>query len=149
MFTNRYRPVTSTPYYAHKCIAGVAHARTSDSPYNDNLMSVVGKTYYENDKFLLIPSMQDTLLYTSSFEALTMGCFYYDVIPILSSLDVGIHSLSSQNHKILEKLWHLITIMGEQNAFFFLFISSGLSNNTIQFLPQVYVSGVSVGLVRD
>lgn len=39
--------------------------------------------------------------------------------------------------------------MGEQNAFFFLFISSGLSNNTIQFLPQVYVSGVSVGLVRD
>jgi len=48
MFTNRYGPVTSTPYYAHKCIAGVAHASTSesDNSYN-NLMSFGGKIHYE------------------------------------------------------------------------------------------------------
>jgi len=72
MFTDRYVPVTSTPYYAHQCIADVAHDSTSDNPYNDDLMSLGGKTY-ENGKFLLIPSIREILLYTSSFEALIMG----------------------------------------------------------------------------
>lgn len=135
MFTNRYGPVISKPYYsyAHQCIADVANARTSGISYNDNLMSLGRKTYYKNDTFLLITSMRETPLYTPSFQALVMGSLL--LWRHNHSVKFGWRNLFFvvSKHKISEKLWHLITLVGELNAFFLLLISRRLSHDSIQF----------------